>query len=258
LYYHTEQLYHQNFKSIYEYDITLDTNSELKNVTFYLPLPIYENESASGNELVSRYLQEKDGWNLSLVDTENGKMLALRADIFVPEMHSPPVAISDTSEEINGTRPVGNPEPDDEIQGEELQETGSQVNSSENMQFATPLEFRGELASDSEINTKFPLGNEPVLNPAYNPNLSTYDLPYSENKEPPTVYNYDSLIYADYETSPDAHVSMTVHFSGRNEWWIYGWNWNQYYESIYADFNGPQQGWVPVKGKITMGDGNYR
>lgn len=258
LHYHTDQLYNTNFKSIYEYDITLEADSELKNVTFYLPLPVYENESASGNELASRYLQEENGWNLSLVDTENGKILALRADRFVPKMRSPPVAISDTSEEITGVDSVESSQQGDEILGEELPETGSQVNSSENMYFAMPSEFRGELASDSEINTKFPLGNEPVLNPAYNLNLSTYDLPYSENKEPPTVYNYDSLIYADYETSPDVHVSLTVHFSGRNEWWIYGWNWNQYYEYIYADLSGPQQGWMPVKGKITMGDGNYR
>jgi len=46
----------------------------LENVTFYLPLPVYENESASGNELLSRYLQEENGWNLSLVDTEKGKI----------------------------------------------------------------------------------------------------------------------------------------------------------------------------------------
>jgi hypothetical protein len=84
LYYHTEQLYHQNFKSIYEYDITLNTNSELKNITIYFPRPVYENESVSGNELVSRNLHEENGRNLSLVDTENGKMLALRAKNFAP------------------------------------------------------------------------------------------------------------------------------------------------------------------------------
>ena len=258
LHYHTDQLYNENFKSIYEYDITLEADSELTNVTFYLPLPVYKNESASGNELVSRYLQEDDVWNLSLVDTVNGKMLALRTDRFVPEMRSSPVVISDTSEEMNEAGSVESPEPGDEIPGVGLPETGSLVNSSENMPFAMPLEFRGELASDSEINTKFPLGNEPVLNPAYNLTLSTYDLPFPENKEPPTVYNYDSFVYADYETSPEAKVSLTVHFSGRNEWWIYGWNWNQYYEYLYADLSGPQQGWMPVKGKITMGYGNYR
>lgn len=185
-------------------------------------------------------------------------MLALRADRFVPEMHSPPIARSDISEEINGTGSVGNPELDDEIKEDEMPETGSQVNSSENLQFAMPLEFRGELASASEINTKFPLGNESVLNPEYNMSLSAYDVPYSENKEPPTVYNYDSLIYADYGASPEAQVSLTVHLSGRNECWIYGCNWNQYYEYVYADLSGPQQSWMPVKGKITMGDRDYR
>lgn len=120
LHYHMDQLYHNSFKSSYEYDTTLDTNSELKNVTFYLPLPIYDNESASGKELVSRYLQEEYGWNLSLADTENGKMLALRIDRFVPKMHSPPVAISDTSEEIYVTWSVGTPEPDDDIQENEM------------------------------------------------------------------------------------------------------------------------------------------
>lgn len=178
-------------------------------------------------------------------------MLALKVDRFVPEMRYPPVAISDTSKKINGIGSVGNPEPDDDIQEDEMPETGSQVNSSENLQFAMPLEFRGELASASEINTKFPIGNEPVLNPEYNMSLSAYDLPDSENKEPPTVYNCDSLIYADYGASPEAQVSLIVHFSGRNEWWIYGWNWNQYYESVYAELSGPQQGWMSVKGKIT-------
>ena len=146
----------------------------------------------------------------------------------------------------------------DEVQGEKLPETEIQVNSSEGRQYATPVQFSVSLASDSEINTKFPIGNEPVLNPAYNLTLSKYDMPYPENREPPTVHDYDSLIYADYETSPEAKVSTSVHFSGRNEWWIYGWNWNQYQEYIYADLSGPQQGWVQLQGKITIGEGNYR
>ena len=51
LHYHTDQLYNENFKSIYEYDITLEADSELTDVTFYLPLQVYENESADGSQL---------------------------------------------------------------------------------------------------------------------------------------------------------------------------------------------------------------
>ncbi len=133
-----------------------------------------------------------------------------------------------------------------------------QVNSSENTQIEKPLWIAISLNSDSEINTKSPLENEPVLNPAYNRTLSVYDMPYPENREPPVVYNYDSLIYAEYETSSEAQVSLMIDFSGRNEWWIYGWNGNRYSEFIYTDLNGSQHGWIRVPGKITMRNGNYR
>jgi len=273
LYYHTEQLYHENFNSVYSYDISLNSDSELKNITLYLPLPVYENVSATGNELINRSLQEKNGWNSSILDTENGKMLVLRADRFVPEMHFRETAINEEIPEENdpedneGAKPVESAalteeskevEPVEGTPETEIQINSLEEDSSENVQFSMPLEFHGEFTSDSEINTKLPLGNEPVLNPAYNLTISKYDMPYPENREPPNVYDYDSLIYANYETSPEAKVSLAIHSSGMNEWWIYGWNWNQYSEQIFADLNGPQQGWVKVQGKITMGEGSYR
>jgi hypothetical protein len=263
LYYHTEQLSHQTFNSAYSYDISLNSDSELKNITFYLPLPVYENVSECGNELINRSLQENNGWHSSIVDTENGKMLVLKADRFVPEMHSREAAISEEiPEENEEAEPVENAgvvdEGQEEEPSEEAPETEIKENSPENVQFSMPLEFHGGFTSDSEINTRLPLGNEPVLSPAYNLTLSKYDMPYPENREPPTVYDYNSLIYADYETSPEAKVYLAIHSSGMNEWWIYGWNWNQYSEQIFADLTGQQQGWVDVQGKITMGEGSYR
>lgn len=74
--------------SSYEYDITLRTDSELKNVTFYLPLPVYENGSEIGKKILSRDLQETGECNLSIQDTEHEKMLALKTDRFVPEIYS--------------------------------------------------------------------------------------------------------------------------------------------------------------------------
>jgi len=286
LYYHTDQLYHDSFTSSYEYGVTLRTDSELKNVTFYLPLPVYENESEIGKELISRDLQEIGEWNLSILDTEHGKMLELKTDSFVPEMYSP--AVVDEIPKSEETGYIQSPKlsyevkedemQDDEVQEnnvkkdevqenevqenevkeEELLDASIQANSSENLQIGKPLWILIGLNSDSEINTKSPIGNEPVLNPAYNRSLSAYDMPYPENRETPAVYNYDSLIYADYEASPEAQVSLLIDFSGWNEWWIYGWNGNRYSEFIYTDLNGSQQGWIQVPGKITMRDGNYR
>ncbi|MGB9940175.1 hypothetical protein [Methanosarcina sp.] len=296
LYYHTDRLYHDSFTSSYDYGVTLRTDSELKNVTFYLPLPVYENESEIGKELISRGLQETGEWNLSILDTEHGKMLVLKTDSFVPEMYSPAVESEIPKSEEAGY--VQSPEltyeikenemQDDKMQEnnlkkaevkeeelkeeelkeeelkkekakeEELLDASIEANSSENLQIGKPLWILVGLNSDSEINTRSPIGNEPVLNPAYNRSLSAYDMPYPENREPPAVYNYDSLIYADYEASPETQVSLLIDFSGWNEWWIYGWNGNRYSEFIYTDLNGSQQGWIQVPGKITMGDGNYR
>jgi len=295
LYYHTDRLYSNSFASSYEYGVTLRTDSELKNATFYLPLPIYKNESAIGKELLSRGLQENGEWNLSILDTENGKMLALKTDDFVPETYSSAVADeslqpkessyvqrSELESEVKEEMQKNEVQEDkiqesevkesemqknevqkrvlkeEEMQEEKLLNDSIQVNPSENMRIEKPVWIAVSLNSDSEINTKSPVGNEPVLNPAYNRTPSAYDMPYPENREPPVVYVYDSLIYANYEASPEAQVSLLIDFSGRNEWWIYGWNGNRCSESVYTDLNGPQHGWIHVPGKITMGDGNYR
>ena len=66
-------------------------------------------------------------------------------------MRSPLATISDindTSEEMNEAGSVENPEKGYGIQGVGLPETGSLVNSSENMPFAMPLKIRGQLTSD--------------------------------------------------------------------------------------------------------------
>ncbi len=126
LYYHTDQLYHDSFTSSYEYGITLSTDSELKNVTFYLPLPVYENESEIGKELISRDLQEIGEWNLSILDTEHGKMLELKTDSFVPEMYSP--AVVDEIPKSEETGYIQSPELAYELKEDELQEDEMQEN----------------------------------------------------------------------------------------------------------------------------------
>ena len=53
------------------------------------------------------------------------------------------------------------------------------------------------------------------------------------------------------KNSPGARTYLTIHWGRRNEWWIYGWNWNQYYEYIYADLSSKQTGLdVPLKEKL--------
>lgn len=46
--------------------------------------------------------------------------------------------------------------------------------------------------------------------------------------------------------------------NGRNEWWIYGWKYNDYSDGISVRLSGPQEGWIQAEGKLVTGDGVYR
>lgn len=70
--------------------------------------------------------------------------------------------------------------------------------------------------ADSDIATKSPVGNEPLLSPEYNLTRSTCKLPYPEGRVPPNCYEYESRISADYTASPDATVSIYIE-PGRRE-----------------------------------------
>ena len=52
--YHTNKMYENSLQSDYDYRVSVDTRSTLHNVTLYLHLPVFENESPLGEELVSR------------------------------------------------------------------------------------------------------------------------------------------------------------------------------------------------------------
>jgi len=109
------------------------------------------------------------------------------------------------------------------------------------------------------INTRFPVGNEPVLLPKYNLRESEEEpiVPRSEHLNP-EYFDYESLVYAHYDTSNDTDVQIFVELNSRNEWWVYGWQYNDYIDRISIRLSGPQEGWVKAEGKLTTGDGIYK
>ena len=67
-----EEMYNDSLMSNYEYDIIIESNSTLQNVTLYLPVPVFGNESEVGLEMVNGdYYNKPSNWNLSLEDTEH-------------------------------------------------------------------------------------------------------------------------------------------------------------------------------------------
>jgi hypothetical protein len=212
--------------SHYNLRIALTTDSKLENPTFIVPIPV-GNETlvnmAINNSVTDLFTsdQKPEGWNISIIETEYGKMFKISAKEFVPQVH--------TNVELNPENdlPTGN-----------------------NYSFTSgDKEVSVSMVSDHFIDTKNATGTEPILSQKFNLTISQPSA-YTENK-----LTYDSIIYADYTSSPDATVEVFVTLEGWNEWWQGGAAYNKYYERLGTTFKGEKHGWFSVPGELIEGEG---
>ncbi len=243
-----EEMYNDSVMSNYEYNINIESNRTLQNVTLYLPTPVFENKSEVGLEMVNGdYYNKPSNWNLSLENTEYGLMFKIEADKIQPVYHSLPVAIPE-------------PEPGDiENDVAKDEQTMESQEYSEETPVLAPIDFGTSIKADHLINTRFPVGNESILLPKSNLRESEEGSVISppENINP-KYFDYESRSYAHYDSPSDADVQIFVQMEGLNEWWIYGWQHNEYSDRISIRLSGPQEGWVKAEGKLITGDGIYR
>ena len=203
--------------SSYDYRVELTTDSTLSNVTLYLPLPVINNTSSVGTDIVENHFNDYDrSWKYALVDTEHGLMLSINNEKIEPKY---------------ATR------------------------SRDSKKILHPSIFRTILFTNQTIDTMNPLGNEMVLMPKYNlmQNVNASGA-YSRTSE---QFDYDSKMYAYYDTSSNANVSISIYLNGRNEWWIGGWQYNSYWETMEIMLSGSQDGWTTVSGQLVTGEGTY-
>lgn len=204
----SREMYEQSFQSEINYDVRIVTDSTLHNVTLYIPLPVVNNTSSVGQNIIdTNFNDQKSSWEYALVDTEHGLMLSMKTE----ELEPP-----------------------------------------ERLYFSADL---GTLVSvDRELDTKDPIANEMVLSPKYGlKHVDAGKYWFSD-----TVYSYDSRVYAEYETIPNASVEIDISLDGRNSWWIMGWQFNDYAEEMETHMTGPQDGWVDAYGEIVTGEGIYK
>lgn len=120
---------------------------------------------------------------------------------------------------------------------------------------ARSIDLSTMVFSNQTIDTMNPLGNEMVLMPKYslthNVNASGA---YSRKSE---QFDYESRVYASYETSSNANTSISIYLDARNEWWIGGWQSNNYREKVEIILSGSQDGWTAVNGELVTGEGTY-
>ncbi|WP_229390345.1 hypothetical protein [Methanosarcina sp. DH2] len=212
-----QRMYDRNRISSYDYYVELTTDSTLSNVTLYLPLPVINNTSSVGMDIIEHGFNDDDdpSWKYALVDTEHGLMLSIKNAKIEPKY---------------ATR------------------------SKDSKKIPRPNMFSETLFSNQTINTMNPLGNEVVLMPKYNLTHNVTRRPYPQASG---QFDYDSKIYAYYNTSSNANVSISIYLSGTNGWWIGGALHNSYWENMEVKLSGSQDGWTTVNGQLFTGEGTY-
>lgn len=238
-----QKMYEDSYQSSYSYSISILTNQTLSNVIFYLPIPVLNNTSAVGKNIVENQFNEiNSSWEYALVETEHGLMLSMKKDMLKP------VFYSEATERII---------PDTDPQEVEIiRITSDQY--SEETPYPDTLDFSTLVVCNRSISTKNPLGHEMVLMPKYNLIQNfTANESHLWMAEQPEVYTYQSKIYAQYETSPDAQVIIDIRMDAFNEWWVGGWQSNSFTDFINIRLSGPQHSWVSAHGEIITGIGVY-
>ena len=237
--YHTHDLYEKTYNSTYHYEIILETDSVLYNVTLYLPLPTLSGESIFKDTIRDETIAEDCGlqpcdWKVDGTETEHGTMLEIRADKISPEFHSLPVPILPVS-----------------LPSEEGWEEPRAGNVSETYSNETPVLIPKGISisvqADHDIQTKKPMGKEPLLSPKLNVTRFIHEVP---GLAPPDCSTYESRIFAAYTTTPTAQVSLSIQFTGRNEWWVYMWSGTMYRDNVNAILSGTQRGWSVAQGEF--------
>jgi hypothetical protein len=120
--------------------------------------------------------------------------------------------------------------------------------------------FSVRISSDARaaqlIDTKSPQDRGIVLRPVQD--LKEASCAGFTNAEPgATCYRYQSAVYADYASSPNAKVEISSTITGKNEWTIFAPGYNQYSNAFSTMMLGDNHGWVTANGELQTGIGSY-
>ncbi|WP_456369140.1 hypothetical protein [Geoglobus sp.] len=224
----------ESFKHGIEYSISLEFGKPagirreipdvnfVENVTLIVPFPF-----RNGTPMNVSLLSLPEGWNASLIETDYGTMLLLRADgLETWRMEKVPVPVEPGSRET--------PEIPEEKR-------------------PASYEFRIRLEPDREVNTLDPLGGEYLLQPKL-------DLREVECGDDARLYRfarcYSYLAPVYFSSEPFVDAGVVVWLGGDNWWFTYGWTGNEFDDSLFASFEKP--GWKFANGSLKAGYGVYR
>ncbi|QYZ80211.1 hypothetical protein E2N92_12605 [Methanofollis formosanus] len=241
-------------QAVHIYDLELFTTGPLENATLLVPLPSYYDAATGKNETVvdlSRTSFEnfdQDTISVEIEEVNGVPMLKIAADRIAPLYTNriEPILAMPGENESDLPQPT-------HIYSDQYSEE-------------TPVPVAMELsmydtAVDHEIDTRTPLGKEPL----FMPYRITENISGSEGGMDGDYYLSEGasghLIEVPFILSYDADdenvLTISTEFQGTNQWWVLGWQSNSYRERIRHEFEGACNGTYQVRGVLITGEGVY-
>ncbi|MFO7991459.1 MAG: hypothetical protein R6U61_04085 [Thermoplasmata archaeon] len=81
------QMKKDSYTSEYSYEVHIDTENVVTNVTVIVPLPVYSNEPFLGDDITSGKAHVPEDWRCSLVDSNGTTMLKIEIDRIEPNSY---------------------------------------------------------------------------------------------------------------------------------------------------------------------------
>ena len=217
----------------YYYTLDLSYNSTIGNVTLFLPVPELNHTPMFIPSLVNgtAYGVSPD-WNLSVVYENGTPMLAIRAARMVPEYHGYPIAIEPGTSVLPTTL----------VPGHEY---------SSDTPVLMPVTVAVMETSESEIDTRNPVGHEPLFFPGGTFTPGSCVTPACDGP----VYDHPVPVYISYTSEHPVAISLRVSVEGSNAIWKGGWQSNSFSDTVVLEVADGTQGWIVREGKLITAQG---
>ena len=118
------------------------------------------------------------------------------------------------------------------------------------------IRMSAELKTDTAIDTADPINSSAMFRPVGE--LVQVPCPAGQAVQgSPSCYRYVTQLYADYEASPEASVTISATLTGRNTWRIFEPGSNEYETGVSLQMDGAQHGWSAMNGTLAEHIGQY-
>ncbi len=125
------------------------------------------------------------------------------------------------------------------------------------------IEYENAVDYPYWVDTRQPLGNETVFFPKYNVSITQpVSRTYTRGSSiyfNPVLLQYQTKIYAEFESQDATSVHIIARLDGYNQWVeeFDAWRGNYYSDSFQKSFYRSANGWYLVEGKMESRSGKY-